>query len=93
MTNCLEDAKSAHNIAAQRANYYRIPHLEAKAFILYSWDCYLLQDYQSMLPVLFKAEQLLSNSNNLTWKSEVYDFRGLAFLGLNDLNSAQQSCS
>lgn len=93
MTNCLEDAKSAHNIAAQRANYYRIPHLEAKAFILYSWDCYLLQDYQSMLPVLFKAEQLLSNSNNLTWKSEVYDFRGLAFLGLNDLNSAQQCCS
>lgn len=93
MTNSLEDAKSAHNIAAQRAHYYRIPHLEAKAFILYAWDCYLLQDYQAMLPVLFKAEQLLSNSNNLTWKSEVYDFRGLAFLGLNDLNSAQQCCS
>lgn len=93
MTHNLESAKSAHDIAAQRANYYRIPHLEAKAFILYAWDCYLLQDYPPMLPVLFKAEQLLSNSNNLTWKSEVYDFRGLAFLGLNDLNSAQQCCS
>lgn len=93
MTNSLDQAKSAHNIAAQRANYYRIPHLEAKAFILHAWDCYLLHDYQAMLPVLFKAEQLLSNSNNLTWKSEVYDFRGLAFLGLNDLYSAQQCCN
>ncbi|GLR77052.1 hypothetical protein [Aliivibrio sifiae] len=93
MTNSLKDADSTHSVAAQRANYYRIPHLEAKAYILQSWDNYLLHDFQKMLPILLKAEQLLTHNTNLTWKAEIYDFRGLAFLGLNDLNSAQQCCS
>ncbi|KAB2823564.1 ATP-dependent transcriptional regulator [Aliivibrio finisterrensis] len=93
MTNCLEQANSTHNIAAQRGNYYRMPHLEAKAYILQAWDSYLLCDYQAMLPILFKAEKLLTDNSNLTWKAEIYDFRGLAFLGLDDLDSAQKCCS
>lgn len=93
MTNCLEQANSTHNVAAQRANYYRMPHLEAKAYILQAWDSYLLCDYQAMLPILFKAEKLLTDNSNLTWKAEIYDFRGLAFLGLDDLDSAQKYCS
>ncbi|MGN2670542.1 hypothetical protein [Aliivibrio fischeri] len=93
MTNNLNDANFAHNIAAQRAKFYRIPHLEAKAYILQAWDNYLLGNYQEMLPILIKSEELLVHHSNLTWKAEIYDFRGLAFLGLNDLNLAQQSCS
>ena len=92
MTNNLAQANSTHYIAAQRANFYRIPHLEAKAYILQAWDNYLLHHHKEMLPILLKAEELLKDNTNLTWKAEIYDFRGLAFLGLNDLTSAQQCC-
>lgn len=93
MRNSLDDAHFSHHIAAQKAKFYRISHLEAKAYILQAWDKYLQGHYHDMLPILLKSEALLTHHSNLTWKAEIYDFRGLAFLGLNHLDLAQQSCS
>jgi len=93
MTNNLHEANSTHHIAAKRAILYRIPNLEAKAYILQAWDNYLLENYQAMLPILDKAEKLLTHNTNLTWQAEVYDFKGLALLGLNNLNAAYKCCS
>ncbi|WP_047042039.1 hypothetical protein [Vibrio mexicanus] len=82
-------AKSTHELAVTVANNMRIGWLEGKARILLAWDLYLLNNYVEMLSVLDGAEEILEGVNNSTWHAEVWDFRGLALLGLERLEEAE----
>jgi hypothetical protein len=44
-----------------------------------------------MLSVLDSAEEVLKNNQNPTWKAEIWDFRGLALLGLERLKDAEKA--
>lgn len=84
-------AKSTHELAVKVANNMRIDWLEGKASILLSWDHYLLGNYIEMLSILDSAEEVLSGHNDSTWHAEIWDFRGLALLGLERLEDADDA--
>lgn len=84
-------ACSTHELAVKVANNYRISWLEGKARILLAWDFYHLHQYIDMLTILDGAEEALQHNNNLTWKAEVWDFRGLALLGLERIEDAEEA--
>lgn len=84
-------AKSTHELAVKVANNMRIDWLEGKARILLAWDHYLLGRYIEMLSILDGAEEALRDHNDSTWHAEIWDFRGLALLGLERLEDADQA--
>ncbi|KJY84526.1 hypothetical protein TW81_03080 [Vibrio galatheae] len=84
-------AKSTHELAVIVANNARIEWLEGKARILLAWDLYLLNDYIEMLSVLDGATEALKGHYDKTWQAEVWDFRGLALLGLERVEDAEQA--
>lgn len=84
-------ACSTHELAVKVANNTRIDWLEGKARILWAWDLYHLNQYVDMLTVLDGAEEVLQNNSNVTWQAEVWDFRGLALLGLERLEDAEEA--
>ena len=84
-------AMSTHTLAVNVANNARINWLEGKARILLAWDYYLLNNYIEMLSVLDSAEEALKHHPNDTWKAEIWDFRGLALLGLERLEDAEKA--
>ncbi|MGF1754641.1 hypothetical protein L4C33_13700 [Vibrio makurazakiensis] len=84
-------ACSTHRLAVKVANNTRINWLEGKARILLAWDYYLLQNHVEMLSVLDGAEEVLKGHNDKTWQAEVWDFRGLALLGLERLDDAERA--
>lgn len=84
-------ARSTHQLAVKVANNSRIGWLEGKARILLAWDYYLLNNYVEMLSVLDGAEEALKDHPDNTWHAEVWDFRGLALLGLERLDDAEQA--
>ncbi|WP_394246313.1 hypothetical protein [Vibrio profundi] len=84
-------ACSTHRLAVKVANNTRINWLEGKARILLAWDYYLLQNYVEMLSVLDGAEEVLEGHSDKTWQAEVWDFRGLALLGLERLDDAEKA--
>lgn len=91
ITNEHQLACTTHQLAIKVANNTRIEWLEGKARILYAWDLYLLKQYVEMLTVLDGAEEALQNHGNVTWQAEVWDFRGLALLGLERIDDAEQA--
>ncbi|WGV98459.1 hypothetical protein QF117_00370 [Vibrio sp. YMD68] len=82
-------ACSTHELAVKVANNMRIDWLEGKARILLAWDLYLLNNFIEMLTVLDGAEEVLKDHYDKTWTAEVWDFRGLALLGLERLEDAE----
>ncbi|NOH78464.1 hypothetical protein F0231_01765 [Vibrio sp. RE86] len=84
-------AKSTHELAVMVANNARISWLEGKARILLAWDHYLLNNYVEMLSVLDGANEALIGHHDKTWQAEVWDFRGLALLGLERIEDAEQA--
>ncbi|MBF4332913.1 hypothetical protein EAY29_22050, partial [Vibrio anguillarum] len=82
ITNEYQLSCSTHELAVKVANNSRIHWLEGKARILWAWDLYLLNQYIDMLTVLDGAEEALQDHPDKTWQAEVWDFRGLALLGL-----------
>lgn len=89
ITDELELAKNTHKLAADRANKLAIYSLAGKASILLAWDKYLLADYLGMLSTLDVADAMLTHWHDPTWQAEIYDFRGVAYLGLNRLDEAE----
>lgn len=89
ITDELELAKKTHKLAADRASKLAIYSLAGKASILLAWDKYLLSDYLGMLSTLDMADAMLVHWEDPTWQAEIYDFRGVAYLGLNRLNEAE----
>lgn len=84
-------AKSTHELAVKVANRARINWLEGKARILLAWDLYLLNNYIEMLSVLDGASEALRHHEDTTWQAEVWDFRGLALLGLERIKDAEEA--
>lgn len=84
-------AKSTHELAVIVANNARINWLEGKARILLAWDHYLLNNYVEMLSVLDGAVEALKDHYDNTWQAEVWDFRGLALLGLERIEDAEEA--
>ena len=84
-------ACSTHQLAVKVANNSRIGWLEGKARILLAWNYYLLSNYVEMLSVLDGAEEALQDHHDNTWHAEVWDFRGLALLGLERLDDAEKA--
>ncbi len=82
-------AASALELAVKMANRSRIYWLEGKARILLAWDYYLLEDFVSMLTVLDGATEALKDHDDPTWHAEIWDFRGLALLGLKRFDDAE----
>jgi len=82
-------AKTTHELAGIVANNTRIASLEGKARILLAWDLYLLSNYVEMLTILDGATETLKQHDNKTWQAEVWDFRGLALLGLKRIEDAE----
>ncbi|NAW69889.1 hypothetical protein CAG54_13425 [Vibrio sp. V27_P1S3P104] len=91
ITNEYSLACCTHELAVSVANKTRIHWLEGKARILWAWDLYLLEQYLEMLSVLDGAEEALRDHTDNTWQAEVWDFRGLALLGLERLEDAEQA--
>ncbi|NOI14368.1 hypothetical protein [Vibrio hepatarius] len=91
ITNDYELAKSTHELAMIVANHTRINWLEGKARILLAWDMYLLENYVEMLSVLDGAIEVLKDHPDSTWQAEIWDFRGLALLGLERIEDAEQA--
>jgi len=91
ITNEYKLAASTHELAVKVANNTRIHWLEGKARILWAWDLYLLEQYVDMLTVLDGAEEVLRGHSDRTWQAEVWDFRGLALLGLESLADAEDA--
>ncbi len=89
ITKQYELACSTHQLAAKVARNVRIAWLEGKARILWSWDLYLLEQYVDMLTVLDGADEALIGHPDKTWQAEVWDFRGLALLGLERIEDAE----
>ncbi|MCW8335914.1 hypothetical protein [Vibrio paucivorans] len=89
ITNEYKLASSTHELAVQVANNMRIDWLEGKARILLAWDLYLLNNYVEMLTILDGAEEVLRDHSDKTWHAEVWDFRGLALLGLERAEDAE----
>ena len=89
ITDELELAKNTHKLAADRASKLAIYSLAGKASILLAWDKYLLADYLGMLSTLDVADAMLIHWDDPTWQAEIYDFRGVAYLGLNRLDEAE----
>ncbi|RTZ18176.1 hypothetical protein EJ063_05155 [Vibrio aquaticus] len=84
-------ARTTHELAVKVANSARISWLEGKARILLAWDHYLLNNYVEMLSVLDGAHEALKHHDDKTWHAEVWDFRGLALLGLERIEDAEQA--
>lgn len=84
-------ARTTHELAVKVANSARIYWLEGKARILLAWDHYLLNNYVEMLSVLDGAHEALRHHDDKTWQAEVWDFRGLALLGLERIEDAEQA--
>ncbi|HAS61311.1 MAG TPA: hypothetical protein DCS35_01320 [Vibrio sp.] len=84
-------AQKTHELAVKVANNMRIDWLEGKARILLSWDHYLLGNYIDMLSILDGAEEALQYHHDSTWHAEIWDFRGLALLGLERLEDADKA--
>ncbi|WP_246225515.1 hypothetical protein [Vibrio agarilyticus] len=84
-------AASTHELAVSVANTLRIEWLEGKARILLAWDYYLLGNYAEMLTVLDGVSDLLREHPDPTWEAEIWDFRGLALLGLERLDAAEEA--
>ncbi|WP_260260412.1 hypothetical protein [Vibrio intestinalis] len=82
-------ALTTHELAVKVANNKRIDWLEGKAQILLAWDHYLLNNYIEMLSILDSAAENLGDHNDKTWQAEIWDFRGLALLGLERLDDAE----
>ena len=89
ITNEYKLATSTHELAVKVANNMRIDWLEGKARILLAWDLYLLNNFIEMLTVLDAADEVLKNHCDKTWAAEVWDFRGLALLGLERIEDAE----
>lgn len=89
ITNEHQLACSTHQLAVTVANSARIGWLEGKSRILLAWDHYLLNNYVEMLSVLDGATEALKDHSDKTWQAEVWDFRGLALLGLERLDDAE----
>ncbi|MGF1696985.1 hypothetical protein L4C54_15060 [Vibrio lamellibrachiae] len=89
ITNEYKLACSTHELAVKVANNMRVDWLEGKARILLAWDLYLLNNFIEMLTVLDGAEEVLKNHFDKTWSAEVWDFRGLALLGLERIEDAE----
>ena len=84
-------ARTTHELAVKVANSVRIGWLEGKARILLAWDYYLLNNYVEMLSVLDGAAEALKDHYDKTWQAEVWDFRGLALLGLERIEDAEEA--
>ena len=84
-------ARSTHELAVVVANNSRINWLEGKARILLAWDHYLLDQFVDMLSVLDGASEMLRYHNDKTWQAEIWDFRGLALLGLERIKEAEEA--
>lgn len=84
-------AQSTHELAVMVANHNRIAWLEGKSRILLAWDLYLLNNYVEMLSVLDGASDLLYDHEDKTWLAEIWDFRGLALLGLERIEDAEEA--
>lgn len=91
ITKQYDQACSTHQLAAKVAHNMDISWLEGKARILWAWDLYLLEQYVDMLTVLDGADEALIGHHDKTWQAEVWDFRGLALLGLERIEDAQQA--
>ncbi|KGY10092.1 MULTISPECIES: hypothetical protein [Vibrio] len=91
ITNEYQLAKTTHELAVTVANNARISWLEGKARILLAWDHYLLNNYVEMLSVLDGAAEALKDHHDNTWQAEIWDFRGLALLGLERLEDAEEA--
>lgn len=91
ITNELDMARSTHELAVKVANNARIDWLEGKSRILLAWDHYLLNNYVEMLTVLDGAIEALQYHPDRTWHAEVWDFRGLALLGLERADEAEEA--
>ncbi|WP_299689385.1 hypothetical protein [uncultured Vibrio sp.] len=91
MTHEYKLACSTHQLAVQVANNSRISWIEGKARIVLAWDYYLLNNYAEMLSVLDAAEEILKDHKDDTWHAEIWDFRGLALLGLERLDDAERA--
>ncbi|WP_413282567.1 hypothetical protein [Vibrio sp. MA40-2] len=84
-------AMSTHALAVNVANNARINSLEGRARILLARDFYLLNNYIEMLSVLDAAEEVLKHNSNATWKAEIWEYRGLALLGLERVKNAEEA--
>lgn len=91
VTNEHKLAMSTHSLAVNVANNARIDWLEGKARILLARDFYLLNNYIEMLSVLDAAEEVLKHNSNATWKAEIWEYRGLALLGLERVKNAEEA--
>ncbi|ODS05261.1 tetratricopeptide repeat protein [Vibrio scophthalmi] len=86
-----ELALSTHELSVKVANNMRIYWLEGKARILLAWDHYLIGHYIDMLSILDSAEEALLHHDDRTWQAEIWDFRGLALLGLERIDDAEKA--
>ncbi len=91
ITNEYQLAASTHELAVKVANNVRIAWLEGKARILLAWDYYLLKDFVNMLTILDGATEVLQVHEDSTWHAEIWDFRGLALLGLERFDAAEEA--
>ncbi|EPF2681697.1 tetratricopeptide repeat protein [Vibrio vulnificus] len=91
ITNDYKLAASTHELAVKVANNARINWAEGKARILLAWDYYLLNNYVEMLTILDGASEVLKDYPDNTWQAEIWDFRGLALLGLERLDAADEA--
>ncbi|MFW7526276.1 hypothetical protein ACODM8_19365 [Vibrio ostreicida] len=89
MTHEYQLARTTHELAVTVANNTRISWLEGKARILLAWDLYLLNNYVEMLTSLDGALEALKDHDDKTLQAEVWDFRGLALLGLERIEDAE----
>nr|WP_159063861.1 hypothetical protein [Thaumasiovibrio occultus] len=91
ITHAYESAEQTHRLAMEMATRNHFPGLTGKAAILLAWDRYLLKNYKGMLSALNIAAKVLEGYPSPTWAAEIYDFRALAYLGLNRFDAAEKA--
>ena len=84
-------AKKTHELAVLVANNRRLSKLEGKARLLLARDHYTLENYAEMLSILDSASELLEHSSNWIWQAELWNYRGLALLGLERTDDADSA--
>ena len=84
-------ARKTHELAVMVANNRRLTKLEGKARLLLARDHYSLGNYAEMLSILDSASELSEHCSNWIWQAELWDYRGLALLGLERTDDADSA--
>ncbi|WP_410499536.1 diguanylate cyclase [Chitinibacter sp. S2-10] len=79
-----------HEIALEFARYYTNQELLAESQLHVVADLNALEQYELVLKLSYKGEQVIHNSGHQAWRADWFSYRGEAYLALQELESAKQ---